>query len=337
VALVATPGLTATAQAMPAPVATAVCLGSDAGTVPEARRIPDSPAVSAATRQRVEERLATTEREAVASRSTGATASTAFPTYVVNVRIHVIHGSHAKERKLSRKGARHKVFQVLQRAYNGAESPNSEPMGFVFRLKKITISTNDRWFHAVPKSTADRQMKKKLHRGTASTLNIYVNKPTFRRSGGLLLGYSTFPWQYHGKKKKQDGVTINVRSLPGGSAFGYNLGDSVVHETGHWLGLFHTFQGGNGDKSNPQCDPYNDGVVDTPAEWNANFTCSAPIGGYAAKWGTTVCDPADMAAHGYIDPAFNFMDYSLDACMRMFTLGQHVRAAGLFKTYRAGR
>jgi hypothetical protein len=334
-ALVATPGLTA-AQAMPAPVSSVVCLGSTVGTVPAARRIPDSPTVSAATRERVEQRLATTERELAAARASGTAESTALPVYVVKVLIHVIHGSHAKERKLTRKGARHKVFQILARGYNGAESPNSEPMGFIFRLKKITISTNDRWYHAVPKSSADRQMKKKLHRGTASTLNIYVNKPTFKR-GGLLLGYSTFPWQYHGKKKLQDGVTINVRSLPGGSAFGYNLGDSVVHETGHWLGLFHTFQGGNDDKYNPQCDPYNDGVVDTPAEWRPNFTCSAPIGGYVTKWGSTVCDPLSMAEHGYVDPAFNFMDYSLDACMRMFTLGQHVRAAGLFKTYRAGR
>jgi hypothetical protein len=44
-----------------------------------------------------------------------------------------------------------------------------------------------------------------------------------------------------------------------------------------------------------------------------------------------------MAAHGYLDPAFNFMDYSLDACMRLFTFGQHVRVASMFMTYRAGR
>jgi hypothetical protein len=335
-ALVASPALIGTpAQAMPAPGPTAVCLGSAGGAVPAARRIPDTSAVSAATQARVESRLAATDDLAPA-RSSGAAAATALPFYVVKVRVHVIWGTHKKERKLSRKGARHKVFQVLKHAYNGFESPNSESMGIGFRLKKITITKNDRWYHAVPKSSADRQMKRKLHGGTASTLNVYVNKPTFR-GGGLLLGYSTFPWQYHGTKKKQDGVTINVRSLPGGSAFGYNLGDSVVHETGHWLGLFHTFQGGNGDPSNPVCDSVNDGVTDTPGEYRPNFTCSAPIGGYAAKWGTTVCDPADMAAHGYLDPAFNFMDYSLDACMRLFTFGQHVRVASMFKTYRAGR
>jgi hypothetical protein len=254
----------------------------------------------------------------------------------VKVQIHLIHGTHKKEHKLTRKDARRKVFQVLKRGYNGVQSPQSDPMGIAFRLKKITITKNDRWYHARPMSRADRQMKRKLHRGTASTLNIYVNKPTFR-GGGLLLGYSRFPWQYRGHKTL-DGVTINVRSLPGrGSAFGYNLGDSVVHETGHWLGLLHTFQGGNGDPNNPMCDPVNDAVADTPAEYRPNFTCSDPIAGYAAKWGSTVCDPADMLLHGYVDPAFDFMDYSLDACMRMFTPGQHVRVAGMFKSYRAGR
>jgi hypothetical protein len=331
--LVATPGLFGTtAQAMPAAAASAPCLGSAGTSVPAARRIPDTPDVSAATAERVEKRVAATDRALMATRSSGAAA---LPVYRVKVQIHVIQGSHKKERKLSRKGARHKVFRVLRRAYNGFESSQSEPMGIVFRLKKITITKNDRWYHATPMSPADRQMKRRLHRGTATTLNIYVNKPTFR-GGGLLLGYSRFPWQYR-HHKTLDGVTINVRSLPGGSAFGYNLGDSVVHETGHWLGLFHTFQGGNEDPANPQCDLKNDAVVDTPAEYRPNFTCSTPVGGYSAKWGTTVCDPADMTAHGLVDPAFNFMDYSLDACMRMFTLGQHVRVAGMYKSFRAGR
>ena len=244
----------------------------------------------------------------------------------------MIHGSHKKEGKLSRKGARHKIFQVLQRAYNGGQSPQSDPMGISFRLKSISITRNDRWYHARPMSRVDRQMKARLHRGHASDLNIYVNKPSFR-GGGLLLGYSRFPWQYHGKKKKLDGVTINVRSLPGGTAYGYNLGDSVVHETGHWLGLLHTFQGGNGDPHNPMCDPVNDQVLDTPAEYRPNFLCTPQ---YIANGYSTVCNPAEVAG-GLFDPAFNFMDYSLDGCMQMFTPGQHARVAALFATYRVGR
>jgi hypothetical protein len=45
-------------------------------------------------------------------------------------------------------------------------------MGVTFRLKRITVSRNDRWYHAAPMTRVDKQMRNRLHRGTASTLNI---------------------------------------------------------------------------------------------------------------------------------------------------------------------
>lgn len=243
----------------------------------------------------------------------------ALPVYRIRVNIHVIHGADKGERKLQRRGARKKVFRILRAGYNGAQSPDSEHMGIDFVLKRITITRNDRWYHARPMSRDDKQMKRKLRRGNAQTLNIYVNKPRFP-GGGVLLGYARFPWQY-AKRPKLDGVTVNVAALPGGRALGYNQGDTVVHETGHWLGLLHTFEGG-------PCDGWNDGVLDTPAEKGPNFRCVDDA---------NLCDLTEKLIDGRHDPAYNFMNYSFDACMRMFTPGQHQRFANYHARYRFGR
>lgn len=317
--LLATPALVAApAEALPTLPEVPCVVAADDTRVPDGRVVHDTPGMLAAAKKQA-------EREAASARGGGSArllaegrSAAVLPVYRVKVQIHLIHGRHKGERKIKRKGAR-RLFGILQAAYNGSQYSVSENMGVVFDLKRITITRNDRWFHARPMSKADKQMKRKLHRGTAQTLNIYVNKPQFP-GGGVLLGYARFPWQY-AARPKLDGVTINVAALPGGRAFGYNLGDTVVHETGHWLGLLHTFEGG-------PCDDYNDGVLDTPKEYNPNFRCSDP---------DNLCNPAELALPGRYDPALNFMNYSFDACMRMFTPGQHQRFVNFHRQYRYGR
>ncbi len=190
---------------------------------------------------------------------------------------------------------------VLNRAY--------APLNVEFVLVSFEQTNNAKWYRAGYGEKYEKEMKKTLHQGSADTLNVYTSAPT---DGSL--GWAAFPWDYS-TQPKMDGIVIHFETLPGGSFKEYNMGNTLVHEAGHWLGLFHTFQGGclGGDQ-----------VDDTPAEGGPSFGCPE-----VAKDSCT--------SDSELDPIHNYMDYSDDVCLTEFSHGQAERIHDSFESYRLGQ
>ncbi|MBK7378544.1 MAG: PKD domain-containing protein [Ignavibacteriales bacterium] len=171
--------------------------------------------------------------------------------------------------------------------YLATTDPNGNPTnGITRRLTTVTsFSTND-------------NVKRTANGGTdpwdpAHYLNLWVCN-----LGSGLLGYAQFP----GGPSATDGVVCLY------SAFGttgtvnppFHLGRTATHEIGHYLNLYHTFQGG--------CSAPGDYCDDTPFVSAPNYGCPT---------GHVSCSSVDMVE--------NYMDYTDDACMNIFTINQSSR------------
>jgi hypothetical protein len=198
-------------------------------------------------------------------------------------------------------------MDVLNAAYAGDTAADAADTPFRFDLVDTNFVTDAAWATVAPGKT-ERDMKQALHRGDSETLNVYAAD-----IGGGLLGWAYFPKGYNNGRDYIDGVVILDESMPGGTAGKYALGDTLTHEVGHWLMLEHTFDGG--------CSASGDGVADTPREAHPQFDC--PVG-------------ADTCAAPGLDPIHNFMDYTQDSCMDMFTPGQAARMSDAWQAFRAG-
>ncbi|MFI9818202.1 zinc metalloprotease [Saccharothrix variisporea] len=198
-------------------------------------------------------------------------------------------------------------IKVLNAGFAGAEAPGvAANTGFTFVLQQTKRWSNNTWFTGADRARVEKQMKSATRVGGASTLNVW----SVDIDG---LGYATFPSSYS-RSPELDGVVIDWTSVPGGSATNFDLGKTLTHETGHWMGLWHTFQGG--------CTATNDEVADTPAQSSSTSGC--PEG-------------RDSCSLPGLDPIHNYMDYSYDSCYNQFTPGQNARMQDAWTAYRAGK
>ena len=130
----------------------------------------------------------------------------------------------------------------------------------------------------------------------------YLNMWSCDISGGIL-GYAQFP----GGPDATDGVVMDYQYFGtiGTATAPFDLGRTATHEVGHWLNLRHIWGDGN-------CN-VDDFVSDTPNSDGANYGCASTH---------VSCSSLDMVQ--------NYMDYSDDACMNLFTQGQKTRMRALF-------
>lgn len=194
-------------------------------------------------------------------------------------------------------------FSATNADYNRTSTYNSVKSGdvrvrFVLDQVKRRSTTKTSW------STNDAM--KKSAQGIAPTspatkLNLWVCN-----LGGGILGYAQFP----GGNANTDGVVIddNAMGRTGTAAAPFNKGRTATHEVGHWMNLRHIW----GDAS---CG--NDQVGDTPVHNTANYGCPA-----AGHQSTCSGRPVEMT--------MNYMDYTDDACMYMFSAGQKTRMLAVF-------
>lgn len=228
-------------------------------------------------------------------------------TVEIPVHFHVVTNSDGSEGRLTADDVRRQI-EVLNAAYAG-NAPGGggvrTPFGFKL-IEPIEFIADDRFFNVAYNSapTAEERDLKRHNKGGKDALNFYTAK-----LADDTLGWARWPWDIG---QGVDGVVVRFSTLPGGTSAPYNEGDTGTHEVGHWLGLFHTFQGG--------CSQLNDEVDDTAAE-------RSPAGG--CPGGRDSC--ADAPG---VDPIENFMDYTDDFCMFKFTDGQSVRMNDIFSRFR---
>lgn len=175
----------------------------------------------------------------------------------------------------------------------------------------------------------------KINGSPAIQTNKYLNVWIVNMTNGIL-GYAQFPWELQ-SKPLTDGVVVNRYAFGRTPAYSsYNLNKTIIHEIGHWLGLYHTFQytfnnqegifDNNNDNIISVSERTGDLVSDTPLQNTPTY--GNPYTNNRT-WPSTVYN-GTRYYHMYL----NYMDYTDDVNMFMFTKEQSDKIRLMINHYR---
>lgn len=176
-------------------------------------------------------------------------------------------------------------------------------------------------FTEINRDNEDQDLKDLVRWNPNNYINIWVVREICSRNGCGVAGYAYFP-SAHGSPF--DGIVVEAQFMGSSSAYSSVL----IHEMGHYLGLYHTFQGGC---PNDDCKGSGDRVCDTPPDQTTVRTsCEDAINSCKTDEDDSSMDnPYRSEADGGLgdqdDQFHNYMDYSRLQCYDRFTAGQAER------------
>lgn len=227
----------------------------------------------------------------------------------------------------------------MNKAFAGEGRYDTEPTNISFvidQINRVDLSGDAEYRTKGITYSDEARIKNKSKADPKKYMNVWVVAGINGNMGGYgVQGYAYLP----ANNNPLDGIVnlYNAIGTVGELKLGTDLNNTFVHEAGHSLGLYHTFEGDDGNRdgvvdrcpSENGCGAYNgDCVDDTPAHRRTLFNC--PTGNI------NVCDPIGQTPGPAALYVHNIMNYSSDQCADEFTAGQIQRAKYFLNSIRSG-